>query len=134
MHELPVTKEIMQIALKYAKDNNALKIVRVTVKVGEIRDMIEHVTQRYWDYISRDTIAEGAKIKFNYVPIRFLCEDCGKLYEVDIRSLNKINCSKCDSLEASLINGKELSIEDIEIVTSNPEKETKKKNQGKSDD
>jgi hydrogenase nickel incorporation protein HypA/HybF len=116
MHELPVTRNIMRIALEHAESNNAKKVVSVTLRVGAVHNFIEEITQKYWNYISRGTIAEGAKVKFINVPTTFLCKDCEEVYTVDLRDA-KVVCSKCGSLEAVLLTGTEMSIEDIEITT-----------------
>ena len=117
MHELPVTREIMRIALEYAESNNANSIVSVTLRVGAIQNFIEDITQKYWDFISRGTIAEGAKVKFINVPTTFACKECEEVYRVEIRDIEVISCPKCESSEAVLLTGKELSVEGIEIMT-----------------
>jgi hydrogenase nickel incorporation protein HypA/HybF len=117
MHELPVTRDIMRIALEYAETNNAKEIISVTLRVGAIQNFIEDITQKYWNYISRGTIAEGARVKFINVPATFACKNCEEVYSVEIRDVKVISCSKCGSLEAVHLTGKELSIEGIEITT-----------------
>ena len=60
MHELPVTESILNIVLTHAKRNRARKVISIHLKIGELSDLENEWVQRYFDYLSKDTIAEGA--------------------------------------------------------------------------
>ena len=60
MHELPVTKSILEAVLCHAQAVAAQKIVRIHLVVGELNEFKRERIQRYFDYLSRDTPAEGA--------------------------------------------------------------------------
>lgn len=80
-----------------------------------MRDFVENVTQKYWNYISRGTIAENAKITFNIIPTSSLCKDCGHVTEFDWYTANELVCGDCQSKNCILLTGQELSIEEIAI-------------------
>lgn len=107
----------MEIAIKYAEENNSKKIIGLCLKVGELRDFVEDITQKYWDYLSEGTIAEGAKIRFEIIPVSALCHQCDTVFNFDWRAVDKLSCPSCMSLEAELLTGTELEIKDILVAT-----------------
>lgn len=107
----------MEIAIKYAEGNNAKRIVGVCVRIGELRDFVEEITQKYWDYLSEGTIAEGAKIKFEKVPVSAICHGCKNTFYFDWQSEEKLSCPVCENLDIELLNGTELEVKEILIST-----------------
>lgn len=116
MHELPLTHRIFAQAMKAAEENGAVRIDAVYLKVGEMRDFVEEITQKYWDYISKGTIAEGAKVRFIRVPAAASCSSCDEIFNFDWRSKEKTVCPRCHGIDISLYSGSELEVVRIAIV------------------
>jgi hydrogenase nickel incorporation protein HypA/HybF len=115
MHELAVTKSILKLALDHAAQNGGMEIVSIHLTIGEMRNLEESWIQRYFDYISKGTIAEKAVIKVRKIPVAFLCKDCGQQFTADIKEDKKILCSHCGSFEYDLVTGRELIVEQLEV-------------------
>ena len=119
MHELPIIESVLKIVLQAAEENRVNRVVTITLKVGEMRDFIEEFMQRYFDYCTRGTIAEGAKLEVVKIPITVQCKDCGQLLEATrtewIR-LKTFSCKSCGSSNLKQISGSEFTIEDIGVV------------------
>lgn len=107
---------MLGIILKHAEASEAEKIVAVMLSVGGLRDLQEEWMQRYFDYVSRGTIAEGAKIKINKLPVVLGCNECGRTFEVDMKHFVSSVCPHCGSAKAALASGNELFIEEIEVM------------------
>ena len=75
MHELQVTHDILQTVLDYAGRNAVKKILTIRLLVGELNDFQQEWIQRYFDCVSKDSIAEGAAIAIEKVPAAFRCRD-----------------------------------------------------------
>ena len=116
IHELSVIKEVLVVVLKNAEDNKAQKVTGVTLRIGELRDLVDEWVQRYWNYSSKGTIAEGASINIIKIPVKCMCKDCGEIYSVDVHKVKELCCPNCSGSKASLISGKEFYIEGIEIL------------------
>jgi len=116
MHELPVTKSILDIALAHAKTNSVKKILSIHLEIGELSDLEDEWIQQYFDYLSEDTIAEGARLKIKRIPVVMLCDECSKSFEVKIRQGKEIQCPDCGGKRCSLISGREYYIKDMEVV------------------
>lgn len=116
MHELAVTKSILQIVLDQTSQQNGRKVLSISLVIGEMRNLEEEWIQRYFDQISHKTKAEGAIIHVKKKPVAFLCSKCVSDFTANIHLDQKILCPHCSSDEYELISGRELLIETMEIV------------------
>jgi len=103
--------------MKSAEENDAGKIVAVCLRIGELRDFVEEVTQKYWDFLSVGTIAEGAKIRFERVPASVICHHCENVFRYDWRRDDKPCCPSCGESDSELYAGMELEIKEITITS-----------------
>lgn len=115
IHELAITGEVLKIVLKYAEENQASRVVSINLQAGELRDLTEEWLQRYFDYLSRETIAEGAEIVLKKVPLSLRCAACTGLFHADIRR-DDLQCPACGGLENELVGGNEFLIESIGVI------------------
>ena len=115
MHELSVTKSILDILLKHAESNKVSRIVNVHLKIGELSDLEGEWIQHYFDYLSKGTVAEGAIIKVKKIPVQFCCDKCSAVFTVDIKKVEEIHCAECGSAECTLKSGMEYYVEDMEV-------------------
>jgi hydrogenase nickel incorporation protein HypA/HybF len=118
MHELSITKSILDWACLYAEKAQAQKVVTIVLRLGALRDIKKEWLQHYFKYISRGTIAEKAEILVMVNPIVCRCRDCGKEFEVDQDCLagEEIFCPDCQAPNYTLISGTEFLIDGIEVV------------------
>ncbi|HEY44605.1 MAG TPA: hydrogenase maturation nickel metallochaperone HypA [Anaerolineae bacterium] len=110
MHELPITQNILQIALRHAGD--ARRILQINLVIGDLSAVIGESVQFYWDIISKETIAKGATLHFERIRACFQCKDCGHEYQPDGR---KFECPQCGSDQVNLVAGQEFRLESIEV-------------------
>ncbi len=116
MHELAVTESLLQVVLRHAGEGGAGRVVSVSVKVGELSDLVNEWMQRYFDYLSRGTVAEGAQIRIERVPATFRCGGCGEVFPADPRRREAIRCPLCASGEMTLMTGRECFVQQIEVI------------------
>jgi len=118
MHELSLTQNILHTAIRYAEKTDSRKVVTIVLRLGVLRDIKKEWIQRYFDYISKGTIAEDAEILVLADPLVCRCRDCGTEFEVDMDSLatEEIHCPGCTAPHYSLISGTKFLIEGIEVV------------------
>jgi hydrogenase nickel incorporation protein HypA/HybF len=116
MHELPITENILKIVLRHAEEARAGKVVSVSLRIGELSDIIEEWLQRYFDYLSKGTLAEGAALRIERVPVIFRCEGCGESFPVKVREVHDIVCPSCSGGKATFVSGREFFIKNIEVT------------------
>ncbi len=103
------------MVIKHAEDNGATRVVSVHLKVGELRDFIEEWVQSYFDHLSRGTIAEGAKIKVEKVPLQLKCSHCGSLFKAHTENKD-FSCPECACKDNDLVTGNEYCIDSIGVI------------------
>ncbi|AIS51338.1 hydrogenase nickel insertion protein HypA [Thermoanaerobacter kivui] len=111
MHELSIAENILSIITGEAKKYNLKKIKEITVKAGELAGIVPENLIYCFEIISKGSIAEGAEIKIERVPLKVLCLDCGEEF---VASLPNIQCVKCGSRNLKIVGGKEFFIESME--------------------
>ncbi len=112
MHELSITQSILNIALNCAKKEDAKHINSINLVIGEMTGYIPHYIQEYFDIVSKDTIAEGARLIFRKTPAAARCKECG--HDTQLKDY-KFICENCSSQNLTIISGKEFSVETIDI-------------------
>jgi hydrogenase nickel incorporation protein HypA/HybF len=114
VHELSIMNNILDIVLENANKNNAQKVVKVNLKIGDLSDIIPEWAQTYFDMLSKDTIADGASIAIEKVPVTIKCRSCGNMHTFKNKNWS-FSCTSCSSNDIEIIEGRELFITSIEI-------------------
>jgi len=112
MHELSITESILDIALSHAKKAEATQVTAINIRIGRLSSIVDDSVQFYWDIISKDTIAAGARLNFERVPARMACLDCGNNY---LLTGDLIPCPQCNSERVTVAGGDEFRLDSIEI-------------------
>jgi len=117
MHEIAVTQHVVNIVVRHAEMNAANRVITVRLRIGELRDIVPEWMQRFFDRLSRGTVAEGARLEIERSPITFVC-DCGEKFTVSmkkIRAKSEIECPSCGGKAIELSSGREFEILGIEV-------------------
>lgn len=114
MHELSVIQSVLDIVLDYAKKYNARKVKKINLEIGELSGFIPEWIQTYFDFVSKDTIAEKAKLVIKKIPAKIKCVECGKEFGVKKDKL-EFTCPRCKSTDIELLQGREYFIKSIEV-------------------
>lgn len=112
MHELSITEHLLEDCIRRAKENNASRIRSIHLCIGQLRGIVPDCIQVYLDMLSEGTIAQGAQIKAEFLPVRVLCKDCEKEGEI---TPHHLQCPHCGSLRLELLSGKEFYIKSMEV-------------------
>jgi hydrogenase nickel incorporation protein HypA/HybF len=112
MHELYATQAILERAIQKAGEQNAKRITDVYIAVGEISSYQDDSVQFYWDEISKDTIASGARLHFRHVPAELQCMNCSTKYRPEE---GEVVCPNCGSAGARIWSGEEFYLEALDV-------------------
>lgn len=113
MHELAVTENILQIALREAAQHGAQRITAINLVVGELTGYVPDSIQFYFDLLSCDTASAGATLHVRRVPTRVRCRSCRGEYVPELGSLWR--CPACGAPGGDVVSGRELLVESIEV-------------------
>lgn len=112
MHELSITQNLMEIAIRHANDAGAARINKLYVVVGQLSNIVDDSVQFYWDMISEGTIAEHAALEFCRVPARLHCDACGAEFRLNPENFF---CPECGSERIVITAGEEFYLESIDV-------------------
>lgn len=113
MHELSVSQSILDIALRHAQQADAQRILAINLVIGDLTGFVDDSIQFYFDFLSRETLAQGAHLNFERIAARVRCQSCGAEYTPPDSRLWA--CPMCEALGGDIIAGREFSVASIEI-------------------
>jgi hydrogenase nickel incorporation protein HypA/HybF len=102
----------MQLVLAEAEKAHARKVLKVSLKVGELTGVIPDSLSFCFELLSKSTIAENARITIEKVPIRGYCSKCKGDFVI---TNNHYRCNTCGNINIDLTSGRELQIDHLEI-------------------
>jgi hydrogenase nickel incorporation protein HypA/HybF len=112
MHELGVTESLLEITLRHAEKAQAKKVVALNLVIGQLASIVDDSVQFYWDIISKNTVAEGAILRFRRIPFELLCLDCSNRFTPEGESYA---CPQCGSERIQVAAGEEFYLDSIEV-------------------
>jgi len=112
MHELSLATDLVNTALKTAMDNNAKKVLTVTVEVGELAMVNPEQLEFMYDILVEDNMLKGSKLKIEKVPAIADCPNCG--YAGPVEDKFACTCPKC-SLTLKITAGRDICLKNMEL-------------------
>jgi hydrogenase nickel incorporation protein HypA/HybF len=116
VHELQVTERILEVALDHASRNAVARIVAIHLRIGRLTDLEDHWIQHYFDYLSRGTLAENARLEIERSPIVMDCDACACSFEIGRDALRDVQCPECGESRCRLVAGREYFVKTMEVV------------------
>lgn len=117
MHELPITEQILSIALKHVEGQAVSRIINIQLRVGDLTDLEGEWIQHYFGYLAKGTLAEQAKLLIEKVPIVLECQNCLANFSVTKQELSEAKCPECrdDEPDLRMISGREYRVMNLEV-------------------
>ena len=113
MHEISLAVAILDIVEEYAAKANFQKVNSIRLSFGRLTCIERKTLEFAFNVQSGGTRAEGAKLKFEILPISVHCVSCGA--DSEMESFPD-SCPKCGAEELIITGGREdLKIIDMEV-------------------
>ncbi len=112
MHEYSITESLLSLALEKAGEAGAGKITRINLVVGELSGVASECVKFYFDYISKNTLADGAELAFEMKPTTLRCRDCDKVFSPPD---HRWTCPGCGKENVEIVVGRECHMSSIEV-------------------
>ncbi len=116
MHELALTRNVVDTVVNEAQKAEATQVKAVYLVIGYARDIIDSLFEGCFEYLSRDTVAHGAELVIERIPLTVRCRECGMVYHIDVRDDGTWPCPRCGERDYELNSGMEFYISRIEVV------------------
>lgn len=110
MHELAITEGILKVAVNAAAGR---RVRTITMVIGALSSVVDDSVQFYFDFLSRESLAEGASLHFRRVPATASCLDCNTTSEVTPPL--PLGCLNCASPRLRISGGDQFLVESIEV-------------------
>ena len=107
MHELSLSSAIVNTVVKHAAGR---PVTVVSLRVGQLRQVVPDTLEFYFEFVSRGTVCEGARLEQELVPALVRCEDCGSEWELDL-PIFRCDCGGV----ARVVTGEEFEVESIDV-------------------
>jgi hydrogenase nickel incorporation protein HypA/HybF len=114
MHELSITESLLEITLKHAEAAEAQKVKQLNIVIGQMSSVVDESVQFYWDFVAKDTIAEGAILNFERIPATFRCFNCQAEFSLNGGRPDFL-CPHCKSAQVQVVGGNDFRLNSIDV-------------------
>ena len=122
MHEIAIVSSLFEIINRKVKEHRIETISRVCLKVGELSAVEPMTLTACFEVLAEGTVAQGADLAIETVPLMGLCGSCGTSSRV-ARYDSVCPCCRGDTV--TLLNGRELYIERLEATCKGEQDENR---------
>lgn len=112
MHEVGIIQNTLLMAEEQAREAGAVRINEVRMRIGHLSGVVRDALEFAFDVVSRNTMAEGARLSIEEVPAVCWCDVCKEEFEA-VELLYE--CPYCGTLSSELRRGREVELESMEI-------------------
>jgi hydrogenase nickel incorporation protein HypA/HybF len=112
MHELGITRSIIEIAEEHAQRHGARRIRSVTVLIGAFSGVMAQAVEFCFEACAQGTLLEGARLIIEHRQGLGRCHQCQN--ESPLASLLS-PCPACGSFAIELVQGDEMRISELEV-------------------
>ncbi len=113
MHELSICHALISQIENVATEYQACGIEKVYLQIGALSGVESQLLRQAYTVASLGTLADGAELVIEELPIRVRCKRCGAETEA---AANRLVCGKCGDWHAQLISGDELLLASLELI------------------
>ena len=112
MHEVSLMQDTIILATSQARQAGAQRIHRIMMRVGALSGAVPDTLEFAFDIVAKGTMAEGATLEIERVPIRCYCPTCGQEFEpADF----VCECPVCGQPSTEIRCGRELQLTSLEV-------------------
>jgi hydrogenase nickel incorporation protein HypA/HybF len=112
MHEMSLCENIIQIIEDNAHKQNYNHVKTIWLEIGKLSSIEVDAMHFGFDAVSRDTIADGARLEIIQTPGQAWCMQCSQNVEVN----NRFDaCPLCGGYQLQITAGDEMKIKELEV-------------------
>jgi len=116
VHEMGIVLNIVRTAEQHAKYNQANKIARMTLEIGELSGVVPAYVRDCWSAATENTMLDGSELVIHEIDGILTCSDCKREY-LALENLKPDIpvCPYCSSEKWTVKMGKDVQIVDIAV-------------------
>jgi hydrogenase nickel incorporation protein HypA/HybF len=109
VHELSLSSAIVNTVVKHA---GGRRVSLVSLRVGNLRQVVPDSLEFYFEFVARGTVCEGARLEQEVMPAVLRCDACAEEWEME---LPFFRCPECGAGAVTVTSGNEFEVESIEV-------------------
>jgi hydrogenase nickel incorporation protein HypA/HybF len=112
MHEMSIAQSLVDILNEEMVKNRAKVLRSVKLNIGQLSAIVPESLSFCFEIIVSGTAMEGAELVMEMIPLKGVCLDCEKAFEIEDYAFS---CPHCSSANIKTIAGQDLSIVEMEV-------------------
>ena len=108
VHEVALSMQLAKVVTRAAEGRT---VRSVHLRIGALRQVVPETLSYAWDFVSRDTGLDTAKLDIDWVPAVIECPD---RHREQVGPLDGLLCPVCGK-PGRVISGEEFTIVDIDV-------------------
>lgn len=112
MHEMSLCEGVLQVLQAEASKQDFNKVIAVWLEIGDLSSVEPEAMLFSFDVVTRNSLADGAKLNIINVPGDAWCMQCSKSVTVKQRF---DECPDCGSYQLQVTGGDEMKIKELEV-------------------
>ena len=113
MHEMAICQSLLAEVGRVAAEHPATVVTRVSVSVGPLSGVEAALLTRAFDLARLGTVADGAVLEIEQMPVTIWCDACGIESRVEA---NTLVCGGCGGWRVTVRSGDELLLKRVALV------------------
>jgi hydrogenase nickel incorporation protein HypA/HybF len=114
VHEVSIALGMVDELTRIARENNAVKVIAVNLKIGKLSGIVTDSLQFAFDAVKLEhPLLSSSELLIEEVPLICECKDCGKGFNTDDTFFP--SCPGCGSFALKVISGEEMDIANMEL-------------------
>ena len=112
MHEMSLAEGIIQLIEDAARDQGFARVRTVWLEIGRLSSVETESLRFCFDAVSRQTLADGARLEIVDVPGQAWCLRCSR--GIELPTLYD-PCPHCDGYQIQVTGGTEMRVKELEV-------------------
>ncbi len=112
MHEMSLCEGVLQVLQTEASNQGFNKVKAVWLEIGDLSSVEPEAMLFSFDVVTKNSLADGAKLNIINVPGNAWCMQCSKNVSVKKRF---DECPNCGSYQLQITGGDEMKIKELEL-------------------
>ena len=118
MHELSIAHNLVEIAICAIQEVQAEQVRTVHLRLGVLSGVAQDALQFGYDIATAGTQLAGSRLKIEELPVVIYCAKCQAEYTLP--DIQWFACPVCATPTSTIVQGREIEIESLEIIDGNP--------------
>jgi hydrogenase nickel incorporation protein HypA/HybF len=110
MHEASLVEALIEVIETEAANAGMVRVTGLKLRVGAMRMVVPEMMQTAFEIMSKGSVAEGARMQIEEVPLLAHCTNCNRDVEVDG---HVFLCTLCGTALSEILSGQELDLMEI---------------------